>query len=129
MYWMLRSPQLVSSCVLLLSAPSCLTFGYQELTEAGVKLYEYTPGFMHAKVWVSDHTHAVVGTINLDYRSLYLHFECAAYLYRVPAIQDILDDFEDTFTKSQPVTAESIQNEKFTTKLAGRLLKVAAPLM
>lgn len=102
---------------------------YQELTEAGVKIFEYTPGFIHAKVFVSDDIHAVVGTINLDYRSLYLHFECAAYLYRVPAIQDILADFVDNFSKCQQVTKESIQNEKFTTKLAGRLLKAAAPLM
>ncbi len=102
---------------------------YRELTEAGVKLYEYTPGFIHAKVFVSDDIHAVVGTINLDYRSLYLHFECAAYLYRVPAIADILKDFADTMEKSQSVTMERIKQEKFTTKLAGKLLKVAAPLM
>ena len=56
---------------------------YPELLRAGVKIYEYTPGFVHAKVFVSDDCRAVVGTINLDFRSLYLHFECAAYMYPV----------------------------------------------
>ncbi len=69
---------------------------YRELTEAGVQIYEYTPGFVHAKVFVSDDIKGVVGTINLDYRSLYLHFECAAYLYRVPEIAAIEQDFTET---------------------------------
>ena len=59
---------------------------YQELIEAGVELREYTPGFVHAKMFVSDDTTAVVGSINLDYRSLYLHFECAALLYGLSLI-------------------------------------------
>ena len=62
---------------------------YRELIRAGVSIYEYTPGFVHAKVFLSDDSKAVVGSINLDYRSLYLHFECAAYLKDVPAIDDI----------------------------------------
>ena len=55
---------------------------YEMLVEAGVKIYEYTPGFVHAKTFVVDDEYAVVGTINLDYRSLYLHFECAAWMYK-----------------------------------------------
>ena len=102
---------------------------YKELAEAGVKIYEYTPGFVHAKVFLSDDLHAVVGTINLDYRSLYLHFECAAYLYKVPALADILADFQDTMDKSHRVTDSEIKNPGFFTKLFGALLKVAAPLM
>ena len=62
---------------------------YRELLDAGVKIYEYTPGFVHAKVFVSDDRKAVVGTINLDYRSLYLHFECAALLYGCAALADV----------------------------------------
>src|SRR5690606_486877 len=54
---------------------------YQTLIESGVKIYEYSPGFMHAKSMVIDDVHAIVGTINMDYRSLYLHFECGVYLY------------------------------------------------
>ena len=102
---------------------------YRELTDAGVKIYEYTPGFIHAKVFLSDDDTAVVGTINLDYRSLYLHYECAALLYQVPAIRDIKEDFRDTFEKSHLITQEDIKNRSFLTKLFGVLLKVAAPLM
>ena len=53
---------------------------YEELIQAGVQIYEYTPGFVHAKVFVSDNDTATVGTINLDYRSLYHHFECGAFI-------------------------------------------------
>ena len=59
---------------------------YRELIEGGVQIYEYTPGFVHAKTFVSDDTTAVTGSINLDYRSLYLHFECAALMSRTPAV-------------------------------------------
>lgn len=102
---------------------------YKELTEAGVQIFEYTPGFVHAKVFLSDDRRAVVGTINLDYRSLYLHFECAAYLQEVAALQDIKADFQDTLARCQPVTARTIRNEKLTTRLAGAVLKIIAPLM
>ena len=102
---------------------------YKELFEAGVKIYEYTPGFVHAKVFLSDDMHAVVGTINLDYRSLYLHFECAAYLYKVPALADIMADFQDTMEKSHLITGKDIQNQGFFTRFFGALLKIAAPLM
>mgnify|MGYP000448908222 CR=1 FL=1 len=62
---------------------------YPQLVEAGVKIYEYTPGFLHAKTWLVDARIAVVGSINLDYRSLYLHFECAALLYGCAALADV----------------------------------------
>ena len=80
-------------------------------------------------MFLSDDSRAVVGTINLDYRSLYLHFECAAYLQDVPAIGDIKADFRDTLAKCQPVTSETIRKEKLSVRLAGALLKVIAPLM
>ena len=102
---------------------------YPELLEAGVKIFEYTPGFVHAKVFLCDDTQAVVGTINLDYRSLYLHYECAVYLYRVDAIRDIREDFEKTLEKSQEVTLAQAQDRKLFSKLLGAVLKVFAPLM
>lgn len=102
---------------------------YKELITAGVKLYEYTPGLVHAKVFVSDDEKAVVGTINLDYRSLYHHFECATYLYQKPCIADIETDFEDTLSKCREVTPETIRNEKLGYKLLGGAMKVIAPLM
>ena len=102
---------------------------YRSLTEAGVKIYEYTPGFVHAKVFVSDDEKAVVGTINLDYRSLYHHFECATYMYKVNCIPEIEKDFQETLAKCRPVTAESIKHENFGYKLLGALMKFVAPLM
>ena len=102
---------------------------YRELIGSGVKIYEYTPGFVHAKVFLSDDTCGVVGSINLDYRSLYLHYECAAYLYKVPALAEIKADFDETIAKSQLITPENIKNQSFLSRLPGALLKVVAPLM
>ena len=102
---------------------------YKELLEAGVRILEYTPGFVHAKVFVSDDCKAVVGTVNLDYRSFYLHFECAAYLRNVPAVADIEADFQATAAKCQEIGPEDLKREKLTTRVAGWLLKVFAPVM
>ena len=102
---------------------------YRSLTEAGVEIYEYTPGFVHAKVVVSDDERAVVGTINMDYRSLYHHFECATYLYKTDCIADIESDFRQTLKKCRRVTAETIKHEKLSYKLLGFVMKFVAPLM
>ena len=102
---------------------------YKRLVDAGVKLYEYTPGFVHAKVFVSDDKKAVVGTINLDYRSLYHHFECAAYMYKTDCIPDIERDFQDTLSKCRAVTQETIKNEKLFYKVMGSLMQFVAPMM
>ena len=102
---------------------------YRSLTEAGVRIYEYIPGFVHAKVFVSDDIKAVVGTINLDYRSLYHHFECATYLYRTDCIPEIEHDFQDTLARCREVTTDSIKNEKLSYKLIGGLAKMISPLM
>ena len=102
---------------------------YKALHDAGVKIYEYTPGFVHAKVFVSDDTKAIVGTINLDYRSLYHHFECATYMYKTDCIADIEKDYQKTLEACRIVTDESIQNEKFSYKLMGSLAKMISPLM
>ena len=102
---------------------------YAALAEAGVKIYEYTPGFVHAKVFVSDDERAVVGTINLDYRSLYHHFECGTYLYQVPCISEIEQDFQDTMKKSTFVTPEMINPGNRGYRIAGALLKIIAPLL
>ncbi len=102
---------------------------YMTLLESGVKIYEYTPGFVHAKVFLSDGAEAVVGTINLDYRSLYHHFECATYLYGVSCIREIEEDFQETLAKCRRVTPETVRKEKWTVRLTGRLMKAIAPLM
>ncbi len=102
---------------------------YRDLLNSGVKLYEYSPGFLHAKVFVSDDRKAVVGTINLDYRSLYHHFECAAYLYETDCIPAIEEDFQSTLAKCREVNMETVKNEKLFFRLMGGLLKFVAPLM
>ena len=102
---------------------------YKRLVDAGVEIYEYTPGFVHAKVFVSDDKKAVVGTINLDYRSLYHHFECATYMYRTACIPDIERDFQNTLQKCRRVTPESIRAEKLSCKVMGELMMFIAPLM
>ena len=102
---------------------------YEELLNAGVRIYEYTPGFVHAKVFTSDDEKAVVGTINMDFRSLYLHFECAAFLYRNEVIRDVERDFRDTLAQSQQITMEDVKKYPWHKKFAGRVLRLFAPLM
>ena len=102
---------------------------YAALMESGVKIYEYTPGFVHAKVFVSDDEKAVVGTINLDYRSLYHHFECAAYMYQTSCIPAIEEDFQNTLGKCQEVTPEALKKLKLSWKVTGSIVKAIAPLM
>ncbi|MBQ2701861.1 MAG: cardiolipin synthase, partial [Clostridia bacterium] len=96
---------------------------YPVLLECGVKIYEYTPGFIHAKVMVSDDECAVVGTINLDYRSLYLHFENAVYFSDCPAVLDVKRDCEETFAISLECTKENRKRSPFG-KLGDSLLRV-----
>ncbi|MBO7298082.1 MAG: cardiolipin synthase [Clostridia bacterium] len=80
---------------------------YGVLMKAGVRIYEYTPGFIHSKSMVSDDTCAVVGTINLDYRSLYHHFENAVYFAGSEAVLELKRDCEETFAISQECTEEN----------------------
>ncbi|MDO4974002.1 MAG: cardiolipin synthase [Eubacteriales bacterium] len=101
---------------------------YPSLLESGVKIYEYTPGFVHAKCFVADDREAVVGTINLDYRSLYHHFECALYMNGCEAVADVERDFRHTQEKCRLVTAETLRQEKASMRLAGFFMKVIAPL-
>lgn len=82
---------------------------YRPLTEGGVRIGEFTPGFVHAKVFVSDDTTATVGTINLDYRSLYLHFENGTYLTHASEILRIRQDYEDTWKQCQEIRPESMK--------------------
>ena len=72
---------------------------YYPLVRNGVRVFEYTPGFVHAKMSVADDALATCGTINLDYRSLYHHFECAAYLFRCGCIPAIEQDFQQTLAQ------------------------------
>ena len=100
---------------------------YVYLLEAGARVYEYTPGFMHAKSFVSDDEIAVVGTINLDYRSLYLHFECATLLYKVKAIQAIKADALKAIAESREVIPNN--SKRIWNEAADAILHLFAPLM
>lgn len=102
---------------------------YPELMRAGVKIYEFAPGFVHAKGIVVDDKKAMVGTINLDYRSFYLHFEDAVLLFQVPQIQEIEQDMQDTIAQSLQITEGNLKKESIFTRLTGVLLKILAPLM
>ena len=102
---------------------------YSSLLRAGVKLYEYRPGFVHSKVFVSDDREAVVGTINLDYRSLYHHFECAVWMRDVSCIPQIREDFLETQSFCREASFETLKHEKWSTKLLGAVMKVIAPLL
>ncbi len=83
---------------------------YGELLKAGVKIYEYTPGFIHSKMFISDDSTAVVGTINLDYRSLNLHYECGVWMHNCSAIDEIKQDFLQTQEISTKITFENYAN-------------------
>ena len=102
---------------------------YEELIAGGVEIYEYTPGFVHAKVFTSDDDTATVGSINLDYRSLYLHFECGVFIYRNPVVRDIEKDVQETLAKCQKVTMTEVRNRSTFVKIYGQVLRIVAPLM
>ncbi len=101
---------------------------YQDLISAGVKIYEYTEGFMHSKTFVSDDIVATVGTINMDFRSLYLNFECGALLYENSAIMGIKDDFIKTLDKCVAITTDNCKTNIFMGMFQD-LLRLVAPLM
>ena len=102
---------------------------YSALLDSGVEIFEYEPGFIHAKSFVADDSEAVVGTINLDYRSLYHHFECAAYCYETACIGDIEKDFQETLEKCRRVTKENIWKNYPLLRPLSFLMKIIAPLL
>lgn len=101
---------------------------YRELIRAGVKIYEYSKGFIHAKSFVSDDCIATVGTANLDYRSLYLHFECGAWIYKSAAVMQVKEDYLNTLPSCQPITEADCKANPVM-KLAQEVLRLFAPLM
>lgn len=102
---------------------------YKELIQAGVKIYEFTPGFIHSKVILADDQVGVIGTANFDFRSLYLHFECAVWLYRSKALTEAYQDFLDILGVSQRITIQDCINVPCYQRLLRAVLKVFAPLM
>ena len=101
---------------------------YPDLLEAGVKIYEYTPGFIHSKNVISDDELAVVGTINFDYRSLVHHYENAVLMYQTETIADIKQDFEGLFDISKEISLETLQNSWYQ-RLLKEIMQLFAPLL
>lgn len=102
---------------------------YEQLIDAGVKIYEYEPGFLHAKSFVCDDEVATVGSINLDYRSLYLHFECGVWMYRSQAVMQVKEDVLDTLAHSREITKDYCRNRSMPVRLTQSLLRLMAPLL
>ncbi|MBE6659591.1 MAG: cardiolipin synthase [Ruminococcaceae bacterium] len=102
---------------------------YKPLLDAGVKIYEYTPGFIHAKSMVTDDRFAVVGSINFDYRSLYLHLENAVWMYNTSAVTDVRDDILDTITRSEEIHEDVLGRMTLGRRLWLSILRTFSPLM
>ena len=102
---------------------------YEQLLEAGVRIFQYTPGFIHSKSFVCDDEIASVGTINLDYRSLYLHFECAVWMYRSRAVMQVKDDMEDTFPKCREISMKFCRSRNIFVRMAQSILRLFAPML
>lgn len=102
---------------------------YQHLIEAGVKIYQYTPGFLHSKCVLCDGEIATVGTVNFDYRSFYHHFECGVFMYQVEALKKLQRDMEETFTVSDCITLEWCKKKFVKTNVIGPILKLFSPLL
>lgn len=102
---------------------------YAPLIDAGVKIHEFTPGFIHEKMFIVDDIYGTVGTINLDYRSLYLHLENATFMYKCECLKDMKKDFEDTLKVSELITPERYKKIKRGKKLWWGILRVFAPMM
>lgn len=102
---------------------------YVRLLEAGCKIFEYTPGFVHSKLILVDSVLAVVGTVNLDFRSLYLHFENGVWLCDADCIGQICDDFTQTFQISRRISLEECNNQRWYMAIARAILRAFSPLM
>jgi cardiolipin synthase len=102
---------------------------YKELLAAGVKIYEYEPGFIHSKNFVVDDRYATVGTVNLDYRSMFLHFENGVLLYDTPSVADIKADFLDTQRKSIQISYEECLQVPLYRRMFRGVLRAFATLL
>ena len=95
---------------------------------AGVRIFEYSPGFIHSKQILVDKDFAAVGTINLDYRSLLHHYENAVLLYKTESITEIQKDFQEIFSVSQEIFPHTIKNSWYQ-KLIKEIAQLFAPIL
>lgn len=104
-------------------------YNYLELLEAGVKIYEYTPGFIHSKLFVSDDTVATIGTVNMDYRSFMLHFECGLWMSSPKTAKEIKNHFNEMLEVSKEIKLEEWKKRGVFNKLKQAVLHIFAPFM
>ena len=102
---------------------------YEVLLEAGVKVYEYKPGFIHSKTFVADDNTAIVGTANLDYRSMHLNFECAAWTYETGVEKDVKADFENMLKECVEVNLEDWKKRSIFTKMKEAIISAFSPML
>ena len=102
---------------------------YEPLLKCGVKIYQYTPGFIHAKSFLCDDKIGTVGSINLDYRSLYLHFECGVFMYKTKALMQLKEDCMDTFAASEEMTLEFCRGQNVFIRIFQGMMRLFAPLL
>lgn len=101
---------------------------YRQLIASGVKIFEYTNGFIHAKTFVADGKVATVGTTNLDFRSLYLHFECGVWMYGSKAVSEVAEDFNETLKRCNEITLSDCSGNRFI-RIIQEICRLFAPLM
>jgi len=101
---------------------------YHRLMKSGVRIYEYKPGFIHAKSYIADDEYAMIGTINLDYRSLLHHFENGVWMYRCEIIKDLKQDILDTMAKSIEITND-MQKTGLITRFVRSVVRIFAPML
>ncbi len=104
-------------------------YNYAELLEAGVEIYEYTPGFIHSKLFVSDDKIATVGTVNMDYRSFIFHFECGVWVCDNSTVLDIKDTFNDIISKSEKIDPVKWKKRPIWLRIKQAILHIFAPFM
>lgn len=102
---------------------------YEILLESGVQMYQYTPGFIHSKSFVCDDEVATVGTINMDYRSMYLHFECGVWMYGSSAVAQVKEDALITFEQCEQINMDYCRKKNFAVRALRGALKFLAPLL
>lgn len=102
---------------------------YQRLMAHGVRIYEFLPGFVHAKNFISDDKTAIAGTINLDFRSLYLHYECAVWMYQTSAVEEMRQDFINTLEICTEISSDFFANNGLLKRFLLALIRFFSPMM
>ena len=97
-----------------------------QLLRHGVRIYRYTPGFLHAKSVMADREVALIGSTNMDYRTFQLHYECGVLLYHMPVVEELLEDLDETMAKSELYTLEEWNKRSWVRRFFASLLRLFA---